>query len=85
MQENNDERKVLKTAIDIIHHINRAFRMSKIYEPNNRIFLRQIKLLHHHIQNIHNIQGESAFILRQNSLLFNNVNLKFSFSNYYLF
>jgi len=85
MQENNDERKVLKTAIDIIHHINRAFRTSKIYEPNNRIFLRQIKLLHQHIQNIHKIQEESAFILRQNSLLFNNMKLKFNYSNYYLF
>jgi len=85
MQENNDKSNILKTAIDIIHHINRAFRMSKIYEPNNRIFLRQIKLLHHHIQNTHKIQGESIFILRQNSLLFNNMKLKFSFSNYYLF
>jgi len=59
--------------------------MSKIYEPNNLIFTRQVTLLHKLSLKALEDFGEASFSLRQSTLLFNNTRIKFGFSTYYLF
>lgn len=74
----------IRDIIEILYRMNSAWRISKIYSINNTIFVRQIKLLHQLIQKNQQKAGELTLKLRQSSLTFGNIKLKFSFSNYYL-
>ncbi len=73
-----------KEAVDLLFRLNWACRISKIYEPNNLIFVRQIKLLHNMLQKPIEEDGEATFKIRQNTLLLNDIKLKFGFSSYFL-
>jgi HD-GYP domain-containing protein (c-di-GMP phosphodiesterase class II) len=62
-----------------------AVKIAKIYEPNNRIFIEQIYVLFSLIQDILKSEEEASFMLRQSSLFFNGMKVRFTFSNYNLF
>ena len=79
------ETHAIKLGIDILSRFNRSVRMSKIYDPNNLIFLRQVRMLHHLIKTAFESYQKADFSLRQGLLLFNKYKLKFGFSNYYVF
>jgi len=74
----------IRDIIEILYRMNSAWRISKIYNINNTIFVRQIKILHQLIQKNQQRSGELTLKLRQSSLTFSDIKLKFSFSNYYL-
>lgn len=76
---------VIQNAIDILNRFFMAFRTARIYEPNNLLLLRQIKAITLRIKSCLNTEEEACFILRQSSLYFNAIKLKFGYSNYYLF
>lgn len=78
------ELKKNKEAVDLLFRLNWACRISKIYEPNNLIFARQIKLLNDMLQKAFQEKGEASFSIRQNTLFFNDMKLKFGFSSYFL-
>jgi len=79
------EKAVSKEGADLLYRLNRAVRIAKIYEPNNMIFIRQINLLRHLLEKILRITGTGAsLMLRENTIYFNGVKLKFGYSNYYL-
>lgn len=80
----SNEAALIKAGIAILYRFNRAFRMSKIYEANNLIFLRQIQMLLKLIGDAFANHGAASFSLRKNSLLFNDTRVKFGFSTYYL-
>lgn len=78
------ELKTNKEAVDLLFRFNWASRISKIYEPNNLIFVRQIKLLNNMLQKPIKESGEATFKISQNMLFFNDIKLKFGFSSYFL-
>jgi len=78
------EKTTIKDAIDILYRFNWTIKIAKIYESNNLIFLRQIKSLLYLIQKAVEVDGEATFMLRQNTLFFNGIRLKFGFSSYFL-
>jgi len=75
----------IKEGLRIVFRLNRAYRTSIIYEPNNYIYLRQINLLYNQIKAALKSYGKALLTLKQNSLEFNNRKLKFSFSDYHIF
>lgn len=79
------EVQAIKLGIEILHRFNRAIRMSKIYDPNNLIFISQVRMLLRNINNALEAYGKAEFSLRQSLLLFNKYKLKFGYTNYYLF
>ena len=80
-----DEREVLKSAIEILMRLNMAVKIAKIYEPNNLIFIEQLQALGSLIQNVLKKDKEASFMLRQSSLFFNGLKVRFTFANYSLF
>jgi len=78
------EKTTIKDAIDILYRFNWTIKIAKIYESNNLIFLRQIKSLLYLIQKAVEVDGEVTFMLRQSTLFFNGIRLKFGFSSYFL-
>lgn len=77
--------QLIKEGLRIVFRLNRAYRTSVIYEPNNYIYLRQILLLYNQIKAALKSYGKAIITLKQNSLEFNNTRLKFSFSDYHIF
>lgn len=80
-----DEREALRNAVEILMRLNMAVKISKIYEPNNLIFIEQVRTLISLLQNVLKTENEASFMLRQSSLFFNGLKVKFTFSNYNLF
>jgi len=78
------EKTTIKDAIDILYRFNWTVKIAKIYESNNLIFIRQIKSLLYLIQKAVEVDGEVTFMLRQSTLFFNGIRLKFGFSSYFL-
>lgn len=73
-----------KEAVDILFRLNWVMRISRLYEPNNLIFVRQTKLLHSMINKAIQDKGEALFKLKQNALTFNGMKIKFGYSSYFL-
>jgi len=78
------EKTTIKDAVDILYRFNWSIKIAKIYDSNNLIFLRQIKSLLYLIQKAIEVDGEASFMLRQSTLFFNGIKLKFGFSSYFL-
>lgn len=76
--------EIIKDAVNLVNRFNRAFRTSKIYDSNNLIYRRQIDLLQHLIEKFLGVYSKAQLTLRQNGVYFNDIKLKFGFSNYYL-
>jgi len=79
------EKAIIKEGADLLYRLNRTIRISKIYEPNNMIFVRQISLLQHLLEKIFHLTGsEVSLMLRESNIYLNGIKLKFGYSNYYL-
>lgn len=78
-------KKIYETALEILFRFHVAFKIARIYEPNNLMFLKQVHQLFLLIQAVLKQEGEAFFKLRQSTLFFNNLRLKFSFSNFFVF
>jgi len=84
IEDTNERNTQHKDAVDILFRLNWVMRISRLYEPNNLIFVKQIKLLHSMIEKPIQENGEALFKLRQNTLHFNHKKIKFGFSSYFL-
>jgi len=71
-------------AVEILFHLSWVMRLSRLYDPKNLIFIKQIRSLYGLIDTLLRKKGESLFKLRQNILYFNDMKLKFCFSSYFL-
>jgi len=60
-------------------------RTSRLYEPNNLLFVHQLRDLLQSLDEILQKEKVAHFLLRATTLLFNGVKLKFSHVNYHLF
>lgn len=83
--EKRHDIELMKDAIDILFRFNMAFKIAKIYKPNNISFQRQIKTLFLSIQTVLQKDGDASLMLRQSTLFLNEVKVRFGFSNYGLF
>jgi hypothetical protein len=89
IEENKDsdsrEKNLSKTGEGILIRLSSALKTAQIYEPNNLTFLRQINLLFTTVTDALKDENEVMFQLRENTLFFNSVRVKFDFSNYHSF
>lgn len=85
MDLQRDEKEAVRRAIEILMRLNMAAKIAKIYEPNNLIFIEQVQTLNSLIQNILETEKEASFMLRQSSIFFNGMKVRFTFSNYHIF
>jgi len=72
-------------SIDLIYRFYMAFKISKIYEPNNTVFIRQLTILLNLIKKAIQIDEETSLTLSQTTLYLNGKKIKFGYSNYYIF
>lgn len=72
-------------AVDIIIRLNVVWKSARIYEPNNLLFLRQAGFLFDLLRKAIALWDEAHLTARSSSLFFNNLRLKFGFSNYHFF
>jgi HD-GYP domain-containing protein (c-di-GMP phosphodiesterase class II) len=79
------EKRIAKTALDILQGMYMAYKNIKIYDLNNLLVNRQISSVFHQLKELLKSEGEVIFTLRLNTLYLNVVKVHFSFSNYYLF
>ncbi len=74
-----------KDGIEVLIQLSIMTRTAKIYEPNNSIFVNQLKDLFSLIQYKLQTEGEVSFMLRENTLYYMGTKMKFGFSTYTLF
>ncbi len=81
----HDRKLPHKGALEILIRLYIGYKIARIFEPNNLSFQLQIKLLHDVLQNTLKNEGWALFSIRQNSLYFNSIRLRFSIANYHVF
>jgi len=74
-----------QTAFELVTLLQILFKLSRIYDPNNVNILKHIKRFFTLIQNTLHEMGEAQFKVRQSSVFFNNLRLKYGSSSYPLF
>ena len=79
------EGKAIREGIRILNLMFATYKVSKIYKDNNVLVQEQSSSLQKSIENSLEFYDDATFLLRQNSLYFNGVKLKFSFATYHLF
>lgn len=72
-------------AVEMVIRLNVLLKSAKIYEPNNLLFQRQISSLLALIRRALAESGEAHFTARHSTLFFNNIRLKYGYSNYHFF
>ena len=78
-------RPIVRSAIDLLVRFHIIYKNARLFEPNNITFDDQTRKLRALMVDIHDLESEAAFHLRQNSLFFNGTRLKFGFQNYAIF
>ncbi|MBN2409127.1 MAG: HD domain-containing protein [Candidatus Aminicenantes bacterium] len=69
----------------MIIRLNVILKGARIYEPNNLLFLRQVTRFLTLLRKALAEYGEASMVSRGNTLFFNNVRLKYGFSDYHFF
>ncbi|MBM3284729.1 MAG: HD domain-containing protein, partial [Candidatus Aminicenantes bacterium] len=78
-------RALHRLAVEILIRLHVVLKSARIYEPDNLLFQRQISFLLTLINRALTEFGEAVFAVRQSTLFFNNVRLKYGFANYHFF
>lgn len=82
---NSKGKTLSKIGEEILLRFSSALKTSQIYEPNNLTFLRQINLFFTLVEDALKKEGEVLFQIRESTIFFNTVRVKFDFSNYQSF
>ncbi|MCD6193462.1 MAG: HD domain-containing protein [Candidatus Aminicenantes bacterium] len=87
MTKNKTDRDLylLHSGLDLLNKFYMLVRTSRLYEPNNLLFVHQLRDFLQTLDEILRREKIARFLLRATTLLFNGVKLKFSHTNYYLF
>ncbi len=83
--EGETSRALHSLAVEIIIRLHAVLKSARIYEPHNTLFQRQVSLLLSLIRKAMAEFGEAAFSIRQSTLFFNNIRLRYGFANYHFF
>ena len=79
---NESIRPARDLAMEFLLRFNIAFKIAKVYEPNNRLLLEQVEPLYRVLAIILHAEGEAVFAFRGTVLFFNQVRLEFDSVNY---
>jgi len=79
------EEKAVADPEEILVKLHIAIKIVRLYEPNNLMFLKQLKALHAYIQSFFQREGDAVFSLKQDTIFFNRNKVKFAFYNYHIF
>lgn len=77
-----DSNNLAKKGQDILVRLTSAMKTAQIYEINNQTLINQINVLFLFIQGALQNESEAKIQLRENTLFFNSVRIKFDFSTY---
>lgn len=83
--EGEASRAVHSLAVEIIIRLHAVLKSARIYEPDNTLFQRQISQLLSLVRKAIAEFGEARFAIRQSTLFFNNIRLRYGFANYHFF
>ena len=81
--DNAKQKDLEKKGEDILIRLFSAFKTTQIYNPNNLIFQRQVNLLFGLIQETIQNEGDALFQIKETTLFFNTVRIKYDFSTYH--
>lgn len=74
-----------QTATELLTLLQILLKLSRIYHPHNINVIKHIKHFSTLLQFVLNDMGEAQFKVRKSSVFFNNLRLKYGFSNYHIF
>ncbi len=78
-------RAVHQLAAEMIMRLNVILKGARIYEPNNLLFQRQISHFLNLLRKALELSGKASFTVRGGTLFFNDIRLKYGFTNYHFF
>lgn len=79
---NAEKDSLAKKGQDILVRLTSSLKTAQIYKPNNLTLIEQVNILYTFIQDALQNEGEAMLHLRENTLFFNSVLIKFDFSTY---
>lgn len=77
-----DNKNLAKKGQDILVRLTSSMKTAQIYKPNNLTLIQQVNVLFTIIQDALQNEGESKLQLRENTLFFNSVRIKYDFASY---
>ena len=77
-----DNDNLAKKGQDILVRLTSAMKTAQIYEPNNLTLIKQVNVLFMLIQDALQNESEAKIQLRESTLFFNSVRIKYDFSSY---
>jgi HD-GYP domain-containing protein (c-di-GMP phosphodiesterase class II) len=77
--------KLQKLAVNFLIRFYIVFKIIKLYSENNELIQEQVELLYDDFQKLKEASPEISIKIRQESIFFNQVRLKFSLANYPIF
>ncbi len=78
----NDRDNLAKKGQDILVRLTSSMRTAQIYEPNNETLIKQVNVLFTFIQDALQNESEAKLQLRENTLFFNSVRIKYDFATH---
>jgi len=78
----DDSANLAQKGQDILIRLTSSMRTSQIYEPNNLTLIKQINVLFMFIQDALQNESEAKLQLRENTMFFNSVRIKYDFASY---
>lgn len=79
---NADRDNLAKKGQDILVRLTSSMRTAQIYKPNNQTLITQVNVLFTFIQDALQNESEAKLQLRENTLFFNSVRIKYDFATY---
>jgi len=77
-----DGDNLAKKGQDILVRLTSSMKTAQIYEPNNLTLIKQVNVLFTFIQDALHNESEAKLQLRENTLFFNSVRIKYDFATY---
>jgi putative nucleotidyltransferase with HDIG domain len=84
-QNESPEEKTIIDPEEILVKLHIALKIVRLYEPNNLMFLKQLKSLYAYIHGFFQREGDAVFSLKQDTIFFNRNKVKFAFYNFHIF
>ncbi len=74
-----------QAGVEIITRWSSLLKLAKLYSPKNLLFQQQLTLLHRHLQSQSQKTEGAVLKVREGTFFFNNIRLRFTFTNYHAF
>ena len=85
VREGRDVKEIQKTAVDLLIRFHVVLKIAKIHKPNNVMLQEQARLFQESLETVFKRDSGVSFLVRQGSLFFNGLRIKFVLANYSIF